>query len=106
MSSVDGRGPKGETPFTTIEREVTSWEGVTKRRGKFGTIEFRLGRHLLGMLPLAGLVDERTVIQRMRDAYERAQDSAGPRRRGDRLTRRVAAPLPPLPGPARRRCWA
>jgi hypothetical protein len=57
-----------------IEREVTSWEGVTKRRGKFGTVEFRLGRHLLGMLPLAGLVDERTVIQRMRDAYERAQD--------------------------------
>ena len=57
-----------------IEREVTSWEGVTKRRGRFGTIEFRLGRHLLGMLPLAGLVDERTVIQRMRDAYERAQD--------------------------------
>jgi hypothetical protein len=58
----------------SIEREVTSWEGVTKRRGKFGTVEFRLGRHLLGMLPLAGLVDERTVIQRMRDAYERAQD--------------------------------
>ena len=57
-----------------IEREVTSWEGVTKRRGKFGTVEFRLGRHLLGMLPLAGLVDERTVIQRMREAYERAQD--------------------------------
>jgi hypothetical protein len=57
-----------------IEREVTSWEGVTKRRGKFGTVEFRLGRHLLGMLPLAGLVDERTIIQRMRDAYERAQD--------------------------------
>jgi hypothetical protein len=59
----------------TIEREVTSWEGVTKRLGRFGTIEFRLGRHLLGMLPLAGLVDERTVIQRMRDAYERAQDT-------------------------------
>jgi hypothetical protein len=57
-----------------IEREVTSWEGVTKRRGKFGTVEFRLGRHLLGMLPLAGLVDEGAVIQRMRDAYERAQD--------------------------------
>jgi hypothetical protein len=57
-----------------IEREVTSWEGVTKRRGRFGTVEFRLGRHLLGMLPPAGLVDERTVIQRMRDAYERAQD--------------------------------
>ena len=57
-----------------IEREVTSWEGVTKRRGKYGTVEFRLGRHLLGMLPLAGLVDERTIIQRMRDAYERAQD--------------------------------
>jgi hypothetical protein len=58
----------------TIEKEVTSWEGVTKRRGKFGTVEFRLGRYLLGMLPLGGLVDERTVIQRMRDAYERAQD--------------------------------
>jgi hypothetical protein len=57
-----------------IEREVTSWEGVTKRRGKFGTVEFRLGRHVLGMLPLAGLVDERTIIQRMREAYERAQD--------------------------------
>jgi hypothetical protein len=57
-----------------IEREVTSWEGVIKRRGKFGTVEFRLGRYLLGMLPLGGLVDERTVIQRMRDAYERAQD--------------------------------
>ena len=58
----------------TIEREVTSWEGVTKRRGKFGTVEFRLGRYVLGMLPLGGLVDERTIIQRMRDAYERAQD--------------------------------
>jgi hypothetical protein len=57
-----------------IEREVTSWEGVTKRRGKFGTIEFRLGQYVLGKLPLAGLVDERTIIQRMRDAYERAQD--------------------------------
>ena len=57
-----------------IEREVTSWEGVTKRRGKFGTVEFRLGRYVLGMLPLGGLVDERTIIQRMRDAYERAQD--------------------------------
>ena len=58
----------------TIEREVTSWEGVTKRRGKFGTVEFRLGRYVLGKLPLGGLVDERTIIQRMRDAYERAQD--------------------------------
>ena len=57
-----------------IEREVTSWEGVTKRRGRFGTVEFRLGRYLLGMLALAGLVDERTIIRRMRDAYERAQD--------------------------------
>ena len=57
-----------------IEREVTSWEGVTKRQGKFGTVEFRLGRYVLGMLPLAGLVDERAIIQRMRDAYERAQD--------------------------------
>jgi hypothetical protein len=59
----------------TIEREVTSWEGVTKRRGRFGTIEFRLGRFVLGALPLGGLVDERTIIQRMRDAYEQAQDS-------------------------------
>jgi hypothetical protein len=79
MSNVDRRSElartEGRNDFQgTIEREVTSWEGVTKRRGKFGTIEFRLGRHLLGMLPLAGLVDERTVIQRMRDAYERAQD--------------------------------
>ena len=58
----------------TIKREVTSWEGVTLRRGPFGTVEFRFGRFVLGALPLAGLVDERTVIQRMRDAYERAQD--------------------------------
>ena len=57
-----------------IEREVTSWEGVTKRRGRFGVTEFRLGRYVLGMIPLGGLVDERTIIQRMRDAYERAQD--------------------------------
>jgi hypothetical protein len=57
-----------------IEKEVTSWEGVTKRSGKFGVTEFRLGRYVLGKLPLAGLVDERTIIQRMRDAYERAQD--------------------------------
>jgi hypothetical protein len=53
-----------------IEREVTSWEGVTKRLGPFGTIEFRFGRQILGALPLAGLIDER-----MRDAYERAQDA-------------------------------
>ena len=57
----------------SIEREVTSWEGVTLRRGPFGTVEVRSGRFVLGALPLAGLVDERTVIQRMRDAYERAQ---------------------------------
>jgi hypothetical protein len=59
----------------TIKREVTSWEGVTLRRGPYGTLEFRFGRHVLGALPLAGLVDERTIIQRMRDAYERAQDA-------------------------------
>ena len=51
-----------------IQREVTSWEGVTARRGKFGTVEFRLGRHLLGRLPLAGLVDDRTVIEMLREA--------------------------------------
>jgi hypothetical protein len=59
----------------TIKREVTSWEGVTLRRGAYGTIEFRFGRFVLGALPLAGLVDERTIIQRMRDAYEKAQDA-------------------------------
>ena len=79
MSNVDRRSElartEGRNAFQRrIEREVTSWEGVTKRRGKFGTVEFRLGRYLLGMLPLGGLVDERTIIQRMRDAYERAQD--------------------------------
>ena len=58
----------------TITREVTSWEGVTSRRGPFGTVEFRFGRYLLGALPLGGLVDERTIIARMRSAYERAQD--------------------------------
>ena len=50
---------------------MTSWEGVTVRRTGFGT-EFRLGRHLLGRLPLAGLVDDRTVIERLREAYDRA----------------------------------
>jgi len=70
----------------TIRREVTSWEGVTLRRGAFGTIEFRFGRFVLGALPPAGLVDDersggevsgrdRTIIERMRDAYERAQDA-------------------------------
>jgi hypothetical protein len=59
----------------TIKREVTSWEGVTLRRGPYGTIEFRFGRFVLGALPLAGLVDEGTIIQRMRAAYERAQDA-------------------------------
>jgi hypothetical protein len=79
MSNVDRRSElartEGRNAFQLqIEREVTSWEGVTKRRGKFGVTEFRLGRYVLGMLPLGGLVDERTIIQRMRDAYERAQD--------------------------------
>jgi hypothetical protein len=58
----------------TIKREVTSWEGVTLRRGPYGTVEVRFGRFVLGAVPLAGLVDERTIIQRMREAYERAQD--------------------------------
>jgi len=48
----------------TITREVTSWEGVTSRRGPFGTVEFRFGRYLLGALPLSGLVDERTPPDR------------------------------------------
>ena len=78
MSNVDRRSELASTGGrnfqSRIEREVTSWEGVTTRRGKFGTVEFRLGRYVLGKLPLAGLVDERTIIQRMRDAYERAQD--------------------------------
>jgi hypothetical protein len=64
------------TPFAdNVTREVTSWEGVTSRRIGFGTVEFRLGRHIIGKLPLGGLVDERTIIQRMRAAYERAQDT-------------------------------
>jgi hypothetical protein len=58
----------------SIKREVTSWEGVTLRRGPFGTVEVRFGRFVLGAVPLAGLVDERTIIRRMREAYERAQD--------------------------------
>jgi len=79
MSNVDRRSELARTAgrnrfHDTIQREVTSWEGVTTRRGRFGTLEFRLGRYVLGMLPLGGLVDERTIIQRMRDAYERAQD--------------------------------
>ena len=52
------------------------------------------------MLPLGGLVDERTIIQRMRDAYERAQDALDRGAGSHRLTRRVVAPLPPLPRPA------
>ena len=41
----------------------------------YGTVEVRFGRFVLGAVPLAGLVDERTIIQRMRDAYEKAQDA-------------------------------
>jgi hypothetical protein len=79
MSNVDRRSElartEGRNAFQqNIEREVTSWEGVTKRSGRFGVTEFRLGRYVLGKIPLGGLVDERTIIQRMRDAYERAQD--------------------------------
>ena len=78
MSNADRRAGLARTGGrgfqSKIEREVTSWEGVTARKGRFGTVEFRLGRYVLGMLPLGGLVDERTIIQRMRDAYERAQD--------------------------------
>ena len=58
--------------MNAIEREVTSWEGVTSRGGRFGTVEFRLGRHVLGLLPLAGLVDDSVAIARLREAYERA----------------------------------
>jgi hypothetical protein len=79
MSSgnVDRRSELARTGgrnLDSIEREVTSWEGVTTRRGRFGTVEFRLGRYVLGRLPLAGLVDERTIIQLMRDSYVKAQD--------------------------------
>jgi hypothetical protein len=59
----------------TIKREVTSWEGVTLRRGPFGTVEFRFGKFVLGALPLAGLVDEKVIIKRMRETYEKAQDA-------------------------------
>ena len=37
---------EGRNFQSRIEREVTSWEGVTKRRGRFGVTEFRLGRHV------------------------------------------------------------
>ena len=58
-----------------------------------------------------GLVDERTIIQRMRDAYERAQDrldrgagvlltAVSPLHPQARMSWRVHAPLPALPGPA------
>ena len=59
MSNVDRRPELARTGGRNfaeiIEREVTSWEGVTKRRGKFGTVEFRLGRYVLGKLPQDGL---------------------------------------------------
>ena len=76
-SRTEGRNTDSasERNLDHIEREVTSWEGVTARRGKQGAVEFRLGRYVLGLLPLVGLVDERTMIERMRDAYERAQDA-------------------------------
>ena len=65
---------------------MTSWEGVTSRRGRAGTVELRLGRHVLGRLPVTGPVDERSLIGRMREAYERAQDA---------LDRRAGVPGPP-----------
>ena len=69
--AITGRGNRASFA-DTVTREVTSWEGVIARPGKFGVMEFRLGPHLLGALPLAGLVDERAVIERLRDAYEQA----------------------------------
>jgi hypothetical protein len=56
----------------TIVREVTSWEGVTVRHDRFGGVELRLGRYVLGLLPQAGPGDEQTVVARLREAYERA----------------------------------
>ena len=90
---------RGMTSFhEKIEREVTSWEGVTKRRGRFGTIEFRLGRYVLGMLPLARprrrAHDHPAHARRLR---ARA-GPPGPRRRGPRLTRRVARLFRPYRG--------
>jgi hypothetical protein len=79
MSNVDRRSEPARTEgrnfALNIKREVTSWEGVTLRRGPYGTVEVRFGRFVLGAVPLAGLVDERTIIQRMREAYEKAQDA-------------------------------
>jgi luciferase-like monooxygenase len=40
-----------------IEREVTSWEGVTAHPHRFGGTEFRLGRRELGHLHGARLAD-------------------------------------------------
>ena len=47
-----------------IEREVTSWEGVTAHPHRFGGVEFRLGRRELGHLHgdrLADLPFHRTI---------------------------------------------
>ena len=79
MSNVHRRSELARTGgrnfALNIKREVTSWEGVTLRRGPYGTVEFRLGPFVLGAVPLAGLVDERTIIKRMRETYEKAQDA-------------------------------
>ena len=91
MSSGDvdpgsGRPRSEPRDVDPITREVTSWEGVTSRRGPSATLELRFGRYVLGVLPLAALSDDqrsggaapgrdRAIIQRMRDAYERAQDA-------------------------------
>ena len=47
-----------------IEREVTSWEGVTVHPHRFGGVEFRLGKRELGHLHgdrLADLPFKRTI---------------------------------------------
>ena len=56
-----------------IVREVASWEGVTVRAAEGGRgVELRLGRHVLGRVPPAGALDERSAIERLREAYESA----------------------------------
>ncbi len=93
------RGGGGMTGFAEkIEREVTSWEGVTKRRGKFGTTEFRLGRYVLGAAaarrPRRRAHDHPAHARRVRARAGRP----GPWRRGHRLTRRVLRLFRPYRG--------
>ena len=53
---------------------MTSWEGVTKRRGRFGTTEFRFGRFSSAPCRWPGSSTSARSSSACADAYERAQD--------------------------------